>query len=125
AGGGIAQRAAGTRPRLPAPGDETLKLHERCSCSGGDLPLDAVGAAAEQRDALTTLIADHDFVNAVALGAPGLAGLGRELIALARGGQEIDAGGSRHGGVVVRVAGEGERTVAQAEHDAAVADAVA
>ena len=84
AGGGIAQRDAVARARLPPAGDKTLKLHERCSCSAGDLPLDAVGAAAEQRDALAALIADHDFVNAVALGAPRLAGLGRELIALAR-----------------------------------------
>src|SRR5262249_21362649 len=77
-----------------------------------------------QGDALTVLVADVDLVDTVAPRAPHLGRFRRELITLTRAGQEVDRrrGGDRR--VVVRVAREGEGTIAERKDDATVAHAV-
>src|ERR1700730_3847751 len=94
--GGSARANTVAGARLPLTGDKTLKLHDPSLCAY-DLSVNAVGASAKQRNALAALVGNGDLVDAIALGAPQLARLGRQLIALAGHRQKINRGRGSYG----------------------------
>src|SRR5437667_6800175 len=87
----------------------------------GDLTVDAVGAPAEQSDALAALVGNSDFINTVAPGAPQLRRNRRQLVARQRARQEVYRSGCGYRVVVVGIARKRERAVRQGEYQSAMA----
>src|SRR6185312_13139521 len=91
-----------------------------------DAALDAVRAAAEERDeAARGAVAHLDIVDAAASSTGALTRHGDQRLAALRRADEMNLGTGRDGDLVARVAGEGERAVREREDQPAMAEVMA